>query len=126
MLSTNSTYTFSRRADGTTNSVSIEVSIYNESTVPTKKHWCKDDGTPTEVDIPDYSSLTPLETMQFSYTIPLELQTSATEVDRSSNADTPLGEFEKNLVIIKNNTKDDATYNTLWDKYQPTHGLVSI
>ena len=124
MLSMNSTYTFSRRADGTTHAVSIEVSIYKESTVPTKKHWVRDDGVPTEIDIPNYSSLTPLETMQFSYTIPLDLQTSATEVDRSSNADTPLGDFEKNFWVIKNNTKDDATYTSLWDKYQPTHGSV--
>jgi hypothetical protein len=62
--------------------------------------------------------------MQFSYTIPLDLQTSATEVDRNSNADTLLGDFEKNFWVIKNNTKDDATYTSLWDKYQPTHGSV--
>ena len=124
MLTTNSTYTFSRRADGTTNTVLIAVSIYNDTTIPTKKHWGKDDGTPTEIDIPDYSGLTPLETMSFSYNIPSNLQTTTTPTDRSSNADTPLTQFDQNLLNIKNNTKDDSTYTTLWDKYVVTHGVI--
>ena len=127
MLNTNSIYTFTRRADGSTSSVSVQVSIYNVDTVPTKKYWSKDARErDTEIDIPDYSSLTPLETRQFSYSIPDALSTTAEEVDRSSNADAPLNIFHKNLVDIKNNTKDHSTYSALWDKYQPSHGLSTF
>jgi hypothetical protein len=116
----NAEYDFSRTA-GKTTSVTVAVSVYDEETIPTKKRWARSSATEqTEFDIPDFSGLTPVETQSFVYNIPTDKQTTATPIDRSSNADTDLGEFEDYYGDIIPETDKNSIWETLRQKYDPT------
>ena len=125
----NAAYDFSRTA-GKTTSVTVAVSVYDVDTIPTKSRWGRtgmndralysSDGTQTAFDIPDWSGLTPVETQSFVYSIPTDKQTTATPIDRSSNADTDLGDFEEYYGDIIAETDKNSIWETLRQKYEPT------
>ena len=117
-------YDFSRTA-GKTTSVTVAVSVYDVETIPTKSRWIRTGaegsrGAGEEFDIPDWSGLTPVETQSFVYSIPTDKQTTATPIDRSSNADTDLGEFEEFYGAIIAETDKNSVWETLRQKYEPT------
>ena len=121
MIYLNAEYDFLRTAAGTTSSVTVSVSVYDEETIPTKKKWARSSETEqTEIDIPDFSSLTPVETQPFIYTIPTNLQTTATPIDRSSNADTDLGQYEVYFDKVRDEVEKDSIYESLRQKYMPS------
>jgi hypothetical protein len=121
MYHLNSEYDFVRTATGKTSSVTVAVSVYDEETIPTKKKWARSSATEQiEFDIPDFSSLTPVETQSFIYTIPTNLQTTATLIDRSSNADTDLGQYEEYFYKIRDEVEKDSVYESLNQKYMPS------
>ena len=122
----NAEYDFSRTA-GKTTSVTVAVSVYDEETIPTKKKWARtaavaaaEAADHVEFDIPDYSGLTPVETQSFVYNIPTDKQTTATPIDRSSNADTDLGQYEVYFDKIRDEVEKDSIYESLRQKYMPS------
>ena len=118
----NAEYDFSRTA-GKTTSVTVAVSVYDVDTIPTKSRWGREgvegSQSPLEMSIPDFSGITPVETQSFVYSIPTDKQTTATPVDRSSNADTDLGEFEEFYGDIIVETDKNSIWETLYQKYTP-------
>lgn len=121
MIHLNAEYDFLRTAAGTTSSVTVAISVYDIETIPTKKKWARSTETEqTEIDIPDFSGLTPVETQSFVYSIPTDKQTTATPIDRSSNADTDLGDFEEYYGDIIAETDKNSIWETLRQKYEPT------
>jgi hypothetical protein len=125
MYHLNSEYDFVRTATGKTSSVTVAVSVYDEETIPTKSRWMRTGaegsrGAGEEFDIPDWSGLTPVETQYFVYNIPTDKQTMATPIDRSSNADTDLGQYEEYFYKIRDEVEKDSVYESLNQKYMPS------
>ncbi len=119
MIHFNTDYEFHRTSGGKTISVTATIEVYDEdSAIPTKKRWAKTSETEqTSFDVPDYSSLTPVETKEIVYTIPEKWQTTETETDRSSNADQQYGEFDEFFWKIRDEIEKDSEFDKLRDKY---------
>ncbi len=122
MIHFNTDYEFHRTSGGKTISVTATIEVYDEdSAIPTKKRWAKTSETEqTSFDVPDYSSLTPVETKEIVYTIPEKWQTTETQVDRTKNADQQYGEFDEFFWEIRAEIEKDSMYETLREKYMPT------
>ena len=124
MLSTNDTYEFQRKSNGETVSLVCTISLYDKT--PSKKTiYYRDYETGEEtfksVEVEDYSTITPIDKIEFSWNIPEELQTSAQPADRSGSTPEKFTDFDHKLKEIKTVLADDTeytnTYNTLWDKH---------
>lgn len=124
MLSTNDTYEFQRKSNGETVSLICTISLYDKT--PSKKTiYYRDYETGEEtfksVEVEDYSTITPIDKIEFSWNIPEELQSSAQPADRSGSTPEKFTDFDHKLKKIKTVLADDTeytnTYNTLWDKH---------
>jgi len=124
MLSTHDTYEFQRKSNGETVSLICTISLYDKT--PSKKTiYYRDYETGEEtfksVEVEDYSTITPIDKIEFSWNIPEELQTSAQPADRSGSTPEKFTDFDHKLKEIKTVLADDTeytnTYNTLWDKH---------
>ena len=119
MIHFNTDYEFHRTSGGKTISVTATIEVYDEdSAIPTKKRWARTSETEqTSFDVPDYSSLTPVETKEIVYTIPEKWQTTETPVDRTKNADQQYGEFDEFFWKIRDEIEKDSEFDKLRDKY---------
>lgn len=124
MLSTHDTYEFQRKSNGETVSLICTISLYDKT--PSKKTiYYRDYETGEEtfksVEVEDYSTITPIDKIEFSWNIPEELQSSAQPADRSGSTPEKFTDFDHKLKKIKTVLADDTeytnTYNTLWDKH---------
>tara|TARA_B100000287_G_scaffold347916_1_gene335966 strand:- start:920 stop:1291 length:372 start_codon:yes stop_codon:yes gene_type:complete len=122
MIHLNTEYEFHRTSAGKTISVTATIGVYDEDdAIPTKKRWARKSASEQEsFDIPDFSSLTPVETKEIVYTIPEKWQTTETPVDRTKNADQQYGEFDEFFWEIRAEIEKDSMYETLREKYMPT------
>lgn len=124
MLSTHDTYEFQRKSNGETVSLICTISLYDKT--PSKKTiYYRDYETGEEtfksVEVEDYSTITPIDKIEFSWNIPEELQSSAQPADRSGSTPEKFTDFDHKLKEIQTVLADDTeytnTYNTLWDKH---------
>ena len=123
MLSTNDTYEFQRKSNGETVSLVCTISLYDKTPSNKTIYYRDPPGEETfkTVEVEDYSTITPIDKIEFSWNIPEELQTSAQPADRSGSTPEKFTDFDHKLKEIKTVLADDTeytnTYNTLWDKH---------
>ena len=123
MLSTNDTYEFQRKSNGETVSLVCTISLYDKTPSNKTIYYRDPPGEETfkSVEVEDYSTITPIDKIEFSWNIPEELQTSAQPADRSGSTPEKFTDFDHKLKEIKTVLADDTeytnTYNTLWDKH---------
>ena len=123
MLSTNDTYEFQRKSNGETVSLVCTISLYDKTPSNKTIYYRDPPGEETfkSVEVEDYSTITPIDKIEFSWNIPEELQTSAQPADRSGSTPEKFTDFDHKLKEIQTVLADDTeytnTYNTLWDKH---------
>lgn len=123
MLSTNDTYEFQRKSNGETVSLICTISLYDKTPSNKTIYYRDPPGEETfkSVEVEDYSTITPIDKIEFSWNIPEELQTSAQPADRSGSTPEKFTDFDHKLKEIQTVLADDTeytnTYNTLWDKH---------
>ena len=123
MLSTNDTYEFHRKNNGETVSLTCTISLYDKTPSSKTIYYRDPPGEETfeTAEVPDYSSIKPIDEIEFSWSIPEELQTSAQPADRSGSTPEKFTDFDNKLKRIKMLLSDDTeytnTYNTLWDRH---------
>lgn len=123
MLSTNDTYEFQRKSNGETVSLICTISLYDKTPSNKTIYYRDPPGEETfkSVEVEDYSTITPIDKIEFSWNIPEELQSSAQPADRSGSTPEKFTDFDHKLKKIKTVLADDTeytnTYNTLWDKH---------
>ena len=123
MLSTHDTYEFQRKSNGETVSLVCTISLYDKTPSNKTIYYRDPPGEETfkSVEVEDYSTITPIDKIEFSWNIPEELQTSAQPADRSGSTPEKFTDFDHKLKKIKTVLADDTeytnTYNTLWDKH---------
>ena len=123
MLSTHDTYEFQRKSNGETVSLICTISLYDKTPSNKTIYYRDPPGEETfkSVEVEDYSTITPIDKIEFSWNIPEELQSSAQPADRSGSTPEKFTDFDHKLKKIKTVLADDTeytnTYNTLWDKH---------
>ena len=123
MLSTHDTYEFQRKSNGETVSLICTISLYDKTPSNKTIYYRDPPGEETfkSVEVEDYSTITPIDKIEFSWIIPEELQTSAQPADRSGSTPEKFTDFDDKLTKIRTVLADDTeytnTYNTLWDKH---------
>lgn len=123
MLSTHDTYEFQRKSNGETVSLVCTISLYDKTPSNKTIYYRDPPGEETfkSVEVEDYSTITPIDKIEFSWNIPEELQSSAQPADRSGSTPEKFTDFDHKLKKIKTVLADDTeytnTYNTLWDKH---------
>ena len=123
MLSTHDTYEFQRKSNGETVSLICTISLYDKTPSNKTIYYRDPPGEETfkSVEVEDYSTITPIDKIEFSWNIPEELQTSAQPADRSGSTPEKFTDFDNKLTKIRTVLADDTeytnTYKTLWDKH---------
>lgn len=125
MLTIHTTYDFQRTSGGKTVSLQVSVGVY-KGEIPTKEMYYRttpDQNTDfTKFDKPDFSSLTPEETIIVPYVIPSNLQTTALPADRSGTTPESYTDFDHKLRLIETELDKEGSdvttaINTLSEKY---------
>ena len=123
MLSTNDTYEFQRKSNGETVSLVCTISLYDKTPSNKTIYYRDPPGEETfkSVEVEDYSTITPIDKIEFSWNIPTNLQTSAQPADRSGSTPEKFTDFDHKLTKIRTVLTDDTeytnTYKTLWDRH---------
>tara|TARA_B100001175_G_C18974589_1_gene386853 strand:- start:60 stop:452 length:393 start_codon:yes stop_codon:yes gene_type:complete len=123
MLSTNDTYEFQRKSNGETVSLVCTISLYDKTPSNKTIYYRDPPGEETfkSVEVEDYSTITPIDKIEFSWNIPTNLQTSAQPADRSGSTPEKFTDFDNKLTKIRTVLTDDTeytnTYKTLWDRH---------
>ncbi len=134
MLTYNTEYEFQRTSSGETVSLTATISLY-KGDIPMKEYYFRtgdpncntkgtrlkdgvmvdvEDDSPTEdytkSEIPDFSSLTPIDTETYIWNIPSELRTTAQPVDKSGKTPAKAGDFEIKQSLIRMKLKEDTEH----------------
>ncbi len=126
MLSTKDTYEYQRKSNGETVSLICTISIYDKEPSNKTVYYRDPPGEETfkSVEVPDYSTITPIDKIEFSWNIPTNLQTSAQPANRSGSTPEKFTEFDEKheqiIMILEEDSEYTNTYKTLWDKYDGT------